>query len=227
MLREKAVFRISILIAAAMSMLIASAGAGGTIIFTANLTNAQENPPTVPTLVGGAPRPASFGTATFFLNDAMTALTFTATIFNIDVTGTQTADTNDNLVAAHIHASATVTPTTNAGVVWGFFGAPFNDNNPNDSVVSPFATGVGGTFSGKWDAPEGNGTTLAAQLPNILSGHSYINFHTAQFGGGEIRGAILAVPEPSSLALLGIAALAFFGFGNRHGSARKAKRSLR
>jgi PEP-CTERM motif-containing protein len=75
--------------------------------------------------------------------------------------------------------------------------------------MTPFATGVGGTISGKWDAPEGNGTTLAAQLPNILSGHSYINFHTMQFGGGEICGA-LVVPEPSMMLLFGIGALGFF-----------------
>ena len=190
-----------------IALVIASAGgARASTILLANLSNSQENPPTNPTLSGGGPRPASFGTATFFLNDAMTSLTFTATIFNIDVTGSQTADVNDNLVAAHIHASPTVTPTTNAGVVWGFFGAPFNDNNPNDFLLTPFATGVGGTFSGKWDLPEGNGTTLALQLPNILSGHSYINFHTIQFGGGEIRGAITPVtpiPEPTSLVLLG------------------------
>lgn len=136
----------------------------------------------------------------------MTSLTFSATIFNIDFTGSQTADVNDNLTTAHIHASPTVTPTTNAPVVWGFFGAPFNDNNPNDLVLTPFATGVGGTISGKWDLLEGNGTTLTAQLPNILSGHSYINFHTIQFGGGEIRGNITVVtpvPEPASLVLLG------------------------
>src|SRR5262245_11174046 len=175
--------------------LIAGAGASADTILTATINNASENPPTVPTLTTGAPRPASFGTAIFTLNDAMTAMTFTATIFNIDVTGSQTADVNDNLIAAHIHASATVTPTTNAGVVWGFFGAPFNDNNPNDFVFTPFATGVGGTFSGKWDSPEGNGTTLTAQLPNILSNHAYINFHTTQFGSGEIRGAIVT-PEP-------------------------------
>jgi uncharacterized protein (TIGR03118 family) len=158
-------------------------------MFTVNLTNDQEVPPTNPTASGGGPRPASFGTATFQLNSAQTAMTFSATINNIDVTGNQTpGDTNDNLVAAHIHAGPTVVPGVNGPVVWGFFGNPFNDNNPNDQVVSPFSTGVGGAFSGKWDAPEGNGTTLAAQLPNIRGGHAYINFHTAQFTGGEIRG---------------------------------------
>jgi hypothetical protein len=47
---------------------------------------------------------------------------------------------------------------------------------------------VGGTISGKWDPPEGNGTTFAAQLANLKEGRAYINFHTTQFGGGEIRG---------------------------------------
>jgi hypothetical protein len=129
-------------------------------------------------------------------------MTFTATIFGLDVTGAQTADINDNLVAAHIHAGPQVTPATNGPVVWGFLGTPFNDNNPNDLVMTPFVSGVGGTFSGKWDAPEGNGTTLAAQLGNILTGHAYINFHSTQFPGGEIRGALVTVPEPKTSALM-------------------------
>jgi CHRD domain/PEP-CTERM motif len=208
-------------------LLLSSTQANAITNFTANLTNSQEVPPTVPTLSGtGAPRPASFGTATFTLNDAMTALVFTATIFNIDVcanppfpgapsfgcTGPQTADINDNLVAAHIHAPAP--PGTNASVRWGFFGTPFNETNPNDFSLVPFSTGVGGTFSGKWDVNEGNTTptsgpvNLTNQLPDILAGLSYINFHTTQFGGGEIRGQILPVPEPSSFALLGIGLLA-------------------
>jgi uncharacterized protein (TIGR03118 family) len=157
-------------------------------LFVVNLTNSQEVPPTVPTTTGGAARPASFGTARFQFNSAQTAMTFNATINNIDVTGTQTADVNDNLGNAHIHAGASVAPGVNGPVVWGFFGTPFNDNNPNDAKVTPFASGVGGTFSGKWDAPEGNGTTLAAQLDNLRNGRAYINFHTTQFTGGEIRG---------------------------------------
>jgi len=192
-----------------LAMTVVMAGRSeASLIMIANLTNAGETPPTVPTTSGGQPRPASFGTAMFVLNDAMTAMTFTATIFNIDfgpATGTpaQTADVNDNLGNAHIHAGNTFTPTW--PVVWGFIGAPFNDNAPNDVVVTPFATGVGGTVSGKWDLNEGNNTTLTAQLPNILAGRSYINFHTTQFPGGEIRGQI-TVPEPGTIALFGLAA---------------------
>jgi hypothetical protein len=200
--------RLCTAVLAAAIVLVPATRALADTIFLATLTNAGENPPTTPTTSTGAPRPASFGTAIFTLNDAMTALTFSAAVVNIDFTGTQTADTFDNLVAAHIHASATASPTTNAPVVWGFFGTPFNDNSPNDVVFQPFPSGVGGMISGKWDLPEGNGTTLAAQLPNILAGHSYINFHTTQFPGGEIRGMLVPsanpTPEPATMLLVGL-----------------------
>ncbi|MBA3240964.1 MAG: DUF4214 domain-containing protein [Acidobacteria bacterium] len=162
-------------------------------LFIVNLTNAQENPPAVPTASGGGPRPASFGTARLQFNAAQTAMTLTATVNNIDFTGAQSpAETNDNLTNAHIHAGALVTPATNGGVVWGFIGSPFNDNNPNDQQIIPFTSGIGGRVNAKWDAPEGNGTTLAAQLSNFREGRAYVNFHTTQFGGGEIRGNISA-----------------------------------
>jgi hypothetical protein len=197
--------------AALLLMLAASAPvAAQEMSFFAILTNNQEATPIIPTTSTGAPRPVSFGFATFFLNAAHTSLTFSATVNNIDFTGAQTADVNDNLTAAHIHASAN--PGATFPVVWGFFGAPFNDNNPNDVVFAPFATGVGGTISGKWDLPEGNNTTLTAQLPNIIAGRSYINFHTVQFGGGEVRGAIVVTPEPASLMLLGSGLAGMAGF---------------
>lgn len=202
---------------AVAALLLAPAGARAQTQFIANLTNSQENPPAVPTLSTGGARPASFGTATFTLNAAQTSLTMNATIFNIDVTGSQTADVNDNLTAAHIHAGAN-TPPTNNPVVWGFFGAPLNDNNPNDFSFTPFGGGlVGGTFIGKWDAAEGNNTTLAAQLTNIFEGRAYINFHTTQFPGGEIRGALQVVPEPSTYALMatGLAGVALAGWRRR------------
>jgi CHRD domain len=186
-------------------------GTGNAVtLFTAQLTLDQEPPPPlrIPTTSTGATRPDSFGTATFELNDAQDALSFTSTIFNIDVTGTQTLDTNDNLVAAHIHAPAP--PGTNASIVWGFFGTPDNDTNPDNLVVTPFTNDVGGTFSSIWNLQEGNaGTTLAAQIPNLLAELAYINFHTVQFAGGEIRGQISVVPGP----VVGVGFLPLLAFG--------------
>ncbi len=173
--------------------LLASAGLSPSDVrlFVVNMTNGQEVPPVVPTASGGGPRPVSFGTARLQFNQAQTAMTFRSTVSNIDFTGSQTpGDTNDNLTVAHIHAGPAVMPGVNGPVVWGFFGAPFNDNNPNDQVVIPFSSGVGGQINGKWDAPEGNGTTLAAQLSNLREGRAYVNFHSSQFPGGEVRGNI-------------------------------------
>ena len=148
-------------------------------VFLARLEGGQEVPPNAST---------ARGFAAFLLNREGTALRFFVFVTGLDFTGTQTADPNDNLVAAHIHAPAP--RGMNAGVRFGFFGQPFNDTNPNDVVVTPFARGVGGTIFSKWDRDEGNNTTLTAQLPNILAGLSYINFHTTRLPGGEIRGQI-------------------------------------
>jgi hypothetical protein len=189
-------------VAAALAITLLAGTAGADTVLTATLTNGQEIPAAVPTLANGAPRPASFGNATFTIDDAMTQMSFVATIFNIDVTGLQTPDANDNLSAAHIHAGPLVTSLANGPVVWGFFGSPQNNTSPADNVVTAFGSGVGGTFSGTWNLTEGNNTTFAAQVGNILAGRSYINFHTVQFGGGEIRGALVApVPEPETYVL--------------------------
>jgi hypothetical protein len=200
--------------AVVVALFAASASAHASITLTTTMTNAQEpqTPPVIPTLTSGALRPVSSGTVTFVINDSFTAMSFDAVVNNIDFTGSQTPDINDNLLNAHIHAGPNVPPATNP-VVWGFIGSPFNDNLVPNVVVTPFASGVGGTVSGVWDAPEGQGTTFAAQLPNIVAGRAYINFHTVQFPGGEIRGAIPPVPEPETYALMlaGLGAVGWIG----------------
>lgn len=207
-------------ILAAGALICLATPASAQTTFTADLTNSQETAVVVPTTSTGDPRPISFGTGLFVLNEAQTALTFTIDVFNIDITGTQTADINDNLTAAHIHAGPTAVPGSNAGVVFGFFGTPFNNTNPNDGTVTAFASGVGGTFTGTWNAPEGQNTTLAAQLSNLLSGHSYVNFHTVQFAGGEIRGALVPVPEPATWGMM------LLGFGAIGAAIRRKRRML-
>jgi hypothetical protein len=201
-----------------LALAAASPAGAAPILFEATLTNEQEVPAATPlTTALGAPRPASSGTASLVLNEEQTALTYSITIQNIDFTGSQTADLNDNLTVAHIHGGPGVTAGVNGPVLFGFVGSPFNDNNPNDVVVTPFAVGVGGTITGKWDAPEGQNTTLADQIANLLAGHTYLNFHTVQFPGGEVRGQITVVPEPGTALLLAFGTAMIAGLRRRRG----------
>lgn len=195
----------------AAGMLLASTQAGAGVILTATLTIAEEPHVVTPTTTGGAPRAVPSGEALFELDDSDPLAPFLimqVTVFNIDVNGTQTADTNDDLRAAHIHAPINAITRTGP-VVWGFFGTPDNDNDPDNLVLIPFTSGVGGTFSSIWNASEGNsGTTLIAQIPNLLAERAYINFHTIQHPAGEIRGTLQVVPEPGSLLLAALGGLA-------------------
>jgi len=125
---------------------------------------------------------AGTGTATAVLRRGG-SFEFSATITGLDLGG-QTAATADNVTASHFHAGPA---GTSGGVVFGYIGAP-NNETTFDTIVNA-ATG---TVSGKWDAGEGNGTTLAAQTLNILTNRLYINFHTAPFPAGEIRGQMIA-----------------------------------
>ena len=102
-----------------------------------------------------------------------------------DLTGTVTA--------AHIHGPTASTGaaafTQNAAVLFSLDGA-----TPG---FSSSATNGGWT-----------GTTVTLTAPqevNLLAGQFYVNAHTGTNGGGELRGNLIQVPEPSVcvLAMLG------------------------
>lgn len=85
-----------------------------------------------------------------------------------------------NSTAAHIHG-----PLPATGVLF------------NLATLTTFG-GTSGSFSG-------NVTGLSAQnIADLNAGNLYVNIHSSTFGGGEISGIITLVPEPGTLALLGL-----------------------
>lgn len=118
-----------------------------------------------------------------------------------------------NTTAAHLHAPtlnpftgtagvATTTPTF-AGFPLGVTSGTYSrtlDLTQTSSWNASYITANGGTVGG----------AEAALAAAMASGRAYWNVHTASFPGGEIRGFLVAVPEPSTAALagIGLAALA-------------------
>jgi hypothetical protein len=180
--------------------LIAARPAEAVTRFRAIIENEQEvaNPP--------VPEQGSGGMGIFELNDAMTALSYDITLFGLDIDGLQTPGTDaDNANRFHIHAGPA---GTNGGIQ---FGMKDPNHDLDDLVINP----VTGRITGVWDGNEGNGTTLAAQLANLLSNGLYFNVHTTDHPGGEVRGQLILVPEPGTCVLGAIMCGALIGFSRR------------
>ena len=118
-----------------------------------------------------------------------------------------------NTTAAHIHA-----PTTNPGV--GTAGVatqtPRFVGFPTGVTSGSYDQLFDMTQASSWNASyiTSNGSINNAQAALVAAmdaGNAYLNVHTTAFPGGEIRGFLHAVPEPSTigLALFGAASLVF------------------
>ncbi len=153
---------------------------------------------------GESPPNASPGIGTGTVNyDNATHLLQLQVVFSGLVAGT---------TASHLHA-ATVSPFTGAvgvatttpsfagfplGVTFGSFSNTL-DLTLSSSYNPSYVTANGGT-------PASAESALTAA---IAAGKSYWNIHSTTFPGGEIRAFMVAVPEPSSLALAGLGMAAF------------------
>ena len=118
----------------------------------------------------------------------LSGLTTVAHIHVID--GPGDANTADTLGPV-----ATTTPSFPgfpAGVTSGTYAADFDTTDA-------------GTYRAGWITDSG-GTTAAAEaalFAGIQEGRAYLNVHSSVFQGGEIRGFLVLVPEPSTALLFG------------------------
>jgi len=123
-----------------------------------------------------------------------------------------------NTTASHIHSPTAEPLAGNAGVATTtptFAGFPLGvtsgsyDNTLDMTLASSynpaFITAHSGTIAG----------AEAFLASSFAAGKSYFNIHTNQYPGGEIRGFLQPIPEPSSFFLAGAAAVGLLAWGWR------------
>jgi hypothetical protein len=118
--------------------------------------------------------------------------------------------------AAHIHCclASPFQPGVNVGVATAvptFPGFPLGVTSGTYSMT--FNLLQASTYNPAFITANG-GTVAAAEavfVSALLAGETYLNIHTTNFPGGEIRGFLGAVPEPSTWAmmLVGFAGLSY------------------
>lgn len=168
-------------------LLVASPASGSILAYDAILSGPGEAPPN-----------ASPGTGFGLIVIDNILNTMTVDISFTGLTGTTTA--------SHIHCCidppgatgvATTTPTFAGfplGVSSGTYHAVLDLTNAS-SWNPAYISANGGTPL----------TAEAALLAGIAAGQAYLNIHSAPtFGGGEIRGFLAPVPEPSTFAMAGL-----------------------
>jgi hypothetical protein len=168
---------------------LGGAAQGSMIVYDASLTGAAESPPT------GSP---ATGFALVTINTI--AQTIEVNVSFSGLLGTTTA--------SHIHCCTAAPGTGNAGVATttpSFVGFPLGVTA--GSFDNTYDLTASGTYNPSFVAAEG-GTVAGAEaalLAGLAAGETYLNIHSTVDPGGEIRGYLVATPEPTTLVMAGLA----------------------
>lgn len=191
--------RLALGLSASLLLLCAGMANAAVIKYGAALTGAAEDPRNE--------SPAS-GRTTVLIDDVTGMMTVNATFSGL--LGTTTA--------SHIHCCTAIPFTARAGVATSLPTFPaFPLGITGASYTETFDLTNLATYNTAFIDNNGGSVESArlAFLEGLASGRSYLNIHTTAFPGGEIRGFLVEVPEPGSVALFGLGAVGLAALGRR------------
>lgn len=185
----------------ALATLLAASAAGAEVFsYSAALSGAAEAPPNASPATGWATLVLDTTAHTMRLETSFSGLLGTTT-------------------AAHIHCCTSAPEAGTAGVatqVPNFVGFPLGVTSGVYDATFDLASAT--SWSPAFVTANGGSPASAelALVTGLNAEKAYLNIHTAQFGGGEIRGFLTRnVPEPALPALLGMGAIAAFASWRR------------
>lgn len=180
-------------------LLFACTGIGAPIVYVATLTGPNESPPN-----------ASPGTGNAIVTFDNVANTMQVQVSFSGLTSGTTA--------SHIHCCTAVPFTGTAGVATTtptFPGFPLGVTS--GTYNQTFDLTLASTYNSAFISANGGtpASAEAALAAGLAAGEAYLNIHTSNFPGGEIRGFLVA-PEPTTILLGGAALLALAGKRRSH-----------